>query len=89
MENDRLSYPRCLSGAVAGCLAYYALYFFKSFFYNGILLEGLQPGVALAVLPLKFPASIFNAAVALIAAPPLAIALRAALRRSGLTLKAA
>ena len=52
-------------------------------------MEGLQPMVALAALPLKFPASIFNAAVAIIAAPPLCIALRAALRRSGLSLKTA
>ena len=78
-----------LLGAVLGCVAYYILYFFKSVAYDGVLVEGLQPMVALAALPLKFPASIFNAAVAIIAAPPLCIALRAALRRSGLSLKTA
>ena len=72
-----------------GCLAYYVLYFAKSFFYDGLLVEGLQPGVALAALPLKIPASVFNASVAIIAAPPLALALQAALKRSGLTLRRA
>ena len=79
-------YPRCLLGAVCGCIAYYILYFFKSFAYDGLLIEGLQPAVALAALPLKFPASIFNAAVAIIAAPPLCLAIRAALKRAHLKL---
>ena len=78
VNDEKLAYPRCLLGAVLGCVAY-----------DGILVEGLQPMVALAALPLKFPASIFNAAVAIIAAPPLCLALRAALRRSGLSLKTA
>ena len=78
VNDEKLAYPRCLLGAVLGCVAY-----------DGVLVEGLQPMVALAALPLKFPASIFNAAVAIIAAPPLCIALRAALRRSGLSLKTA
>ena len=89
VNDEKLAYPRCLLGAVLGCVAYYILYFFKSVAYDGVLVEGLQPMVALAALPLKFPASIFNAAVAIIAAPPLCIALRAALRRSGLSLKTA
>ena len=38
--------------------------------------------MAAAVIPLKFPASIFNAAVAIIAAPPLIMAIRAALKKS-------
>ena len=88
-REGELSYARCLAGAVCGCLAYYVLYFAKSFFYDGLLVEGLQPGVALAALPLKIPASVFNAAVAIIAAPPLALALQAALKRSGLTLRRA
>ena len=88
-REGELSYARCLAGAVCGCLAYYVLYFAKSFFYDGLLVEGLQPGVALAALPLKIPASVFNAAVAISAAPPLALALQAALKRSGLTLRRA
>lgn len=80
------SYPRCLLGAVCGCVSYYALYFFKCFAYDGLLIEGLQPAVALGILPLKLPASIFNAAVAIAAAPLLCVAIRGALRRAHLHL---
>lgn len=89
LEEDKLTYPRGLAGAVTGCIAYYVLYFFKCFAYDGLLIEGLQPAVALGILPLKVPASIFNASVAIIAAPPLALAIRAALKRSGLSLNKA
>lgn len=79
-------YSRCVAGAVLGCAVYYILYFTKSYFYNGLLVEGLQPMVALATLPLKVPASVFNGAVAIIAAPPLCLAIRAALKRAHLNL---
>lgn len=88
-RSEELTYPRALTGAVAGCAAYYVLYFFKSFFYNGLLLEGLQPAMALAVLPLKIPASIFNGVIAVVVAPPLARVLHVLLKRSGLTLRKA
>ena len=84
-SRGELRYGRSLLGAACGCAAYYVLYFTKCFLYDGILLEGLQPMVALGILPLKLPASIFNAAVALVAAPPLALAIRRALRNSGLS----
>jgi len=81
-ERERADYRRCLIGAVLGCAAYYVLYFGKCFAYDGLLVDRLEPAVALAILPLKIPASIFNAAVAIVAAPPLCAALRAALRRA-------
>lgn len=84
LEKDELTYGKALAGAALGCAAYYILYFTKSVFYNGMLLQSLSFTVALGVLPLKLPASIFNAAVAIIAAPPLTLAVRAALKRSGL-----
>lgn len=84
LKRDDLSYRRALAGSVVGCVVYYILYFAKSFFYNGLLIQGLQPAVAAAVLPVKIPASVFNAAVAIAAAPPLALAIREALKRSGL-----
>ena len=65
LSRGELTYGRSLLGAACGCAAYYVLYFTKCFLYDGILLEGLQPMVALGILPLKLPASIFNAAVAL------------------------
>ena len=76
------AYPRCLTGAVLGCAAYYVLYFAKSYFYNGLLLDSLQPAVAFAALALKVPASVFNAAVAIIVSPLLCVVIRAALKRA-------
>ena len=67
-------------------MAYYILYFFKSFAYDGLLMGGLTASVAAAALPLKIPASLFNGAVAIILAPPLCIALRHALKRAHLRL---
>ena len=80
----RLTYPRALAGAAAGCVAYYTLYFAKTFFYSGLLLKGLTVPVAAAMLLEKVPASIFNGSIAIIAAPPLTIAVLAALKRSRL-----
>lgn len=79
-------YGRYLAGAVAGCLAYYVLYYLKAYFYNGLLLGGLQPQAALVTLAALIPASLFNGAVAIIAAPPLAVAIQAALKKAGLLL---
>ena len=79
-------YPRCLAGAVCGCIAYYVLYFFKCFAYDGLLVEGLPPAVAVGILPLKVPASLFNGAAAVAAAPPLYLAIRSAMKRAHLPL---
>lgn len=84
LKKDELSYRRALMATIFGCLMYYVLYFAKSFLYDGLLVGGLQPTVAAAVLPAKIPASVFNGAVAILAAPPLALAIREALKRSGL-----
>ena len=84
LKRDQLTYVRALLGAVAGCVAYYILYFTKSIFYDGMLLEGLTLTVAVGILPLKMPSSLFNSSVAIIGAPPLTLAVRAALKKSGL-----
>ena len=83
-KKDSLSYSRALAGSIAGCVAYYILYFAKTFFYSGLLLKGLTVPLAGALVLEKVPASIFNAAIAILAAPPLSVAILAALRRSGL-----
>ena len=84
LKRDELTYARALAGTVAGCITYYLLYFAKTFFYTGLLKQGLPaPGAWLLVIE-KIPASVFNAAVALIAAPPLVLAVIAALKRSKL-----
>ena len=69
------------------CAVYYALYFTKSYFYNGLLVEGLQPEMALLTLAAKVPASLFNGIIAIAAAPPLCLAIRRALDRAHLPLQ--
>ena len=88
-EAGKATYGRYLLSAVAGCLTYYVLYYLKDFFYNGMLVGGLQPQAAALTLLALVPTSLFNGGVAVIAAPPLALAIREALARSGLRLKAA
>lgn len=83
-EAGELTYLRALAGTAVGCGAYYLLYFAKCIFYDGVLLGSLPLAAACAVIPLKIPASLFNGTVALLAAPPLALAVRAALKRSKL-----
>ena len=84
LKEDKLTYPRAPLGAAVGCVAYYILYFAKTFFYTGLVKQGLPaPGAWLLVIE-KIPASLFNAAIALIAAPPVTLAVIQALKRSKL-----
>lgn len=84
LKQGSLSYSRALTGAIAGCAVYYPIYFLKTFLYNGLFEKGLTPAAALLLLPPKIPSSIFNAAVAIIAAPPLVLAIRTALAKNKL-----
>lgn len=84
LKEDKLTYGRALLGTAAGCVAYYILYFAKTFFYSGLLVKGFTVPVAGALVLEKVPASIFNAAIALLAAPPITLALLQALKRSKL-----
>ena len=79
-------YGRCLIAAAAGCVAYYVLYFLKSYYYNALFLQGLPSQTAWVALLDKIPASIFNGVLAVVVAPPLCLAIRAALRRAHLKL---
>ena len=84
LKQNKLTYGRALAGTAVGCIAYYILYFAKTFFYTGLLKQGLPaPGAWLLVIE-KVPASVFNAAVALIAAPPITLIILQALQRSHL-----
>ena len=64
---------------LAGALTYAVLYLLKSYFYNGLLIKGLTPDAAWLTVIAKLPATTFNAVVAIIFAPILAIAIRKAL----------
>lgn len=73
---------RAYLATAAGAVSYAAVYLTKSFFYNGLLLSGLTPEAAALNLVGKLPATAFNAAIAIICAPLLAIALSKALRQN-------
>lgn len=68
----------------AGAVTYAALYLFKSYYYSGILMKGLTHEAAMLSVAGKLPATVFNAAVAIVFAPILGIAVRKALEKNHL-----
>lgn len=79
------SYAKATLATTAGALTYAALYLLKTYFYKGLLIQGLTAQAAMLSVIGKLPATIFNAVVAVIFAPMLAVALKKALERSHLT----
>ena len=79
-------YIRAGIAASAGALAYAAAYLAKTYYWSGIFKQGLAPEAALLTVFSKIPATVFNAAVAIIFAPMLAIAIRKALEKNHLSL---
>lgn len=79
-------YVRALLASAAGAVTYAVLYIAKSYFYNGLLVKGLSREAAALTIVEKLPATVFNAVIAVIFAPVLAIAVRRALERSRLQL---
>ena len=81
-----LRYPRAVLASAAAAVSYAAVYLAKSYFYNGLLIKGLTPQAALVTIVSKLPATIFNAVVAVIFAPILAVAIEKALEKNNLTI---
>jgi len=81
---ENWGYIRALLATIAGAAAYAVLYLAKSYFYSGLLLHGLTHEAALLTVIGKLPATGFNAAVAIIIAPVLALAIRKALHKQHL-----
>ncbi len=79
------SYARAAAASAAGAAVYAALYLTKGYLYDGRLLKGLTHEAALIGILDKIPATVFNAAVAIIFAPMLATAIRTALKKNHLT----
>ena len=73
--------------SAGGAVSYAALYLFKTYFYGGRLLQGLTHEAAMLAVVAKIPATVFNAALAVIFAPILAVAIRKALEKNRLTLE--
>jgi len=86
-KNKRCNYLKSCLATIAGALTYAALYLAKSYFYSGLLLSGLTPEAASLNVVAKLPATTFNACVAIICAPVLAIAISKALEKAHLTLE--
>jgi len=80
-------YLKALLAAVAGAVTYAVLYLAKGFFYNSLLLQGLTAEAAMVGLVGKLPATIFNAVVAILCAPLLALAIREALKANHLSME--
>lgn len=79
-------YGKAVAATVAGALTYAALYLAKSYFYSAMLLSGLSADAALLAIIPKLPATAFNAVIAIICAPLLAVTIREALKRNHLSL---
>ena len=84
---DKWGYGKATVATVAGALTYAVLYLSKSYFYSGLLLKGLTPAAALTTIIAKLPATTFNAVIAIVIAPFLAVNIRAALEHNHLTLE--
>ncbi len=82
-----LSYLKAFFATIAGALTYAALYLSKTYFYSALLIKGLTPDAALTAVIAKLPATTFNAAVAIVGAPLLAIAISKALQRAHLSIE--
>lgn len=81
------SYGKATAATVAGAITYAGLYLAKSYFYNGLLLSGLTADAAMLTVISKLPATVFNAVIAIICAPVLAVSIRTALQRNHLSLE--
>ena len=82
----RVSYLKALLASIAGAFTYAVLYLGKTFFYGGLLVKGLTPDAAFLATLEKIAPTTFNAIVAIIAAPLLAMAISKALDKAHLRL---
>ncbi len=76
-----------LCATLAGAMTYALLYLGKAYFYDGLLLGGLTADAAWIAVGAKLPATVFNAAVAVIFAPILSKAIRKALEQNRISLE--
>lgn len=84
---EKWGYFKATVATVTGALVYALLYLGKTYFYSGLLLKGLTPDAAMITVISKLPATTFNAVVAIVFAPILAMAIRKALEQNHLALE--
>lgn len=80
-------YFKAALATIAGALAYAVLYLGKTYFYRGLFKQGLTAHAAWIGMLSKVPATVFNAVIAIIIAPILAVAIRKALEKNHLRLE--
>jgi len=85
-KGKHMTYVRALASSVAGSVTYALLYLLKTYLIT-MLEEGVAADGAMLVVIGKLPATVFNAVVAIIFAPILAIAIHKALDKTGLLTK--
>lgn len=85
-KEKSLTYLRALASSIAGAVTYALLYLLKSYL-ETMLVEGVAADGALLAVIGKLPATVFNAVVAIIFAPILAIAIYKSLDKTGLLTK--
>ena len=86
-SKNNWNYGKAVVATVTGAVTSAVLYLATSYFYNGLLIKGLTPDAAMLTVIGKLPATTFNAVVAIIFAPILAVAIRKALDKNHLTLE--
>lgn len=80
-------YGKAVIATAVGAVTYAALYLAKSYFYSGLLIKGLTPEGAMLSVIGKLPATVFNAVIAIVIAPLLAVAISEALKANHLSLE--
>ncbi len=85
-KGKHLTYVRALVSSIVGAALYALLYLLKSFL-NTVLVGGVAADGALLAVIGKLPATVFNAVVAILCAPILAISIHKALDSTGLLSK--
>ena len=83
--NKHWGYFKAILASLSGAAAYAVLYLGKTY-YKAMFLQGVAHEAALIATGAKLPATIFNAAVAIIFAPILGVAIRKALNQNHLHL---
>lgn len=80
---EKSAYGKATVASAAGAVTYAVLYLFKSYL-KGMIVNGLTSQAALVSLSAKLPATVFNGVVAILFAPVLYTAIRAALKKNHL-----
>ena len=80
---EKSAYSKATVASAAGAVTYAVLYLLKSYL-KGMIVNGLTSQAALVSLSAKLPATVFNGVVAILFAPILYTAIRAALKKNHL-----